>query len=186
MQQTNFHERMNKLKVVIIAGAIAFILSIVATMFFTGTFSRNQEPAIDETTQAESAPQKETPNKPTVSVAKAQENNTANNAKTPDINLVKYDEPAYSEKIDIKPEKTEAEPEKENKVPDEKYTQLAKLYSTMKPENAASVMCELEPSMTEKIISKMNERTAGKILGAIADKDPSYAAKVSKLLANAG
>jgi len=180
------------MKIIIISGILAFILSIVATMFFTGTFSRNSEQNVaeDNSAKIENAIKKDKPPKPTAQTAKIANNyNDKLNANKIDskeiIKLESKNNEIVEKSIEL-PIKSDvsAKNESNSKESDTKYEQLAKLYSSMKPENAALVMCELEPSMTEKIINKMNERTAGKIMGAIADKDPSYAAKVSKLIVN--
>jgi flagellar motility protein MotE (MotC chaperone) len=183
---TDIQERITKLKLIIISGILAFILSVVATMFFTGTFKSNKEQleTVENTTQAKN----DTINK-NIMLDKNASNNDVEQKKTDLVNHEASMEDTENdiEQVDTKQteallEKIETKNPKDSKESETKYEQLAKVYSAMKAENAASVMCELEPNLTQKILSKMNERTAGKLMNAIADKDPSYAAKVSKLL----
>ena len=65
----------------------------------------------------------------------------------------------------------------------EAFKQLSKIYSSMSPENAALILTELDQSLTERILSQMNDRAVGKIMDAIAEKKPEYAAGISKLIA---
>jgi flagellar motility protein MotE (MotC chaperone) len=60
--------------------------------------------------------------------------------------------------------------------------QLAKIYSSMRPDSAASILCKLEEAVSIQILTQMDNRTSGKIMDAIADTDPHYAAKISKLM----
>ena len=61
--------------------------------------------------------------------------------------------------------------------------ELAKIYGSMKPDTAASIMLELEEDLTKRILKGMSTKTAGKIMDSIATTDPGYAAKVSKIMA---
>jgi len=183
------------MKIAIIAGALAFILSVGVTMFFTGTFNRSNAQTTEEAVQNDKPEQKKEQN--TVKNIEDQNNITKTNIAKPDdsvnhndsnaleIKLEKYKAEVAAEKAKLESTKSDVELAKNTKTSASRYQQLAKLYSSMKVEDAASVLCELDPNMTERILCEMNGRNAGKIMGSIAAKKPSYAAKVSKILANA-
>jgi len=193
LQQTDFQERKANLKLVIIMGVLAFIISVAATMFFTGTFSRNNgQPNTDEVAQIKDEASKNEPQQLSQTTGPQKGNNLnqtePNKNDTANMDSEKDNEQNDSDNLELAYEEPKIDSKKNSKDTKEietKYEQLAKVYSSMKAENAAIVMCELEPNLTEKILSKMSERVAGKIMGAIVDKDPSYAAQVSKLLVNA-
>lgn len=177
------------MKLIIIAGLSAFILSIVATMFITGTFDRNKGEAIVEEIQNEQKDNKnEAKTKPEISqntiIAKPAISYNKNESSILKTELEKYKAEISAEQAKLSTIKEDVELLKTAKSDVSKYRQLAKLYGAMKPEDAASVLCELEANLTERILSEMNERTAGKIMGEIASKNPSYAAKVSKIIAS--
>ena len=188
LQQIDFQERKTDLKLIIIMGVLAFILSVVGTMFFTGTFSRNNEQtSIDEIAQQADgeANKNKTSQTMKANVANQTEPNKNDTSYTDSEKDIDQADPYNLELAYKDSEITSKSESKNTKETETKYEQLAKVYSSMKLENAATVMCELEPKFTERILSKMNDRVAGKIMSAIADKDPSYAAKVSKLLVSA-
>jgi len=181
------------MKLIIIAGALAFLLSIGVTMFFTGTFKKNNPQTVEEalpnekTTQKIGQPITKSVENP-ISVSNVTETeNTVNNngTKSLEMQVEKYKAEVSAEEAKLASVKSDVESAKATKSSTGKYQQLGKLYSSMKAEDAAAVLCELEPSMTEHILCAMNERNAGKVMSFIASKNPSYAAKVSKLLANA-
>lgn len=192
LQQTDFQERKANLKLIVIMGVLAFIISVVATMFFTGTFNRNNEQLnTDEVAQIDDEDNKNKSQQLSQTTETQKSNNfnqtEPNKNDTAYIDSKKDNEQADSDNLELAYEEPKIDDGKKNsKETETKYEQLAKVYGSMKAENAAIVMCELEPNLTEKILSKMSERVAGKIMGAIVDKDPSYAAQVSKLLVNAG
>lgn len=59
---------------------------------------------------------------------------------------------------------------------DEAVQHLARVYSSMRPETAAEIMMRLPPSLQTAIVAKMEDKSAGKVLGAM---DPRAAARVS-------
>ncbi|MFC1717972.1 hypothetical protein ACFL6S_30200 [Candidatus Poribacteria bacterium] len=63
--------------------------------------------------------------------------------------------------------------------------QLAKLYGSMKPKSAASILCKLEEDLSMRILAQMSSRSSGKLMDAIATENPDYAAKISRLMAKA-
>lgn len=177
------------MKLIIIAGLLAFVLSVVFTMFITGTLDRNKGEAIVEESQNNQQDSKnEMKTKPETSQntikampAVSYSKNEPSLLKT---ELEKYKAEVSAEQAKLSTIKGDVESLKNAKSEINKYKHLAKLYSAMKPEDAAAVLCELEANMTERILVEMNERTAGKIMGEIASKNPSYAAKVSKIIAS--
>ena len=76
--------------------------------------------------------------------------------------------------------KTEIESLNGTKTSITKIQQLTKLYTSMKPASAATILCELEETLSMQILTGMNERAAGKIMDAITTADPKYAAKMGK------
>ena len=194
LQLTVFQERVYRMKLIIIAGALAFLLSIGVTMFVTGTFKKNNPQTVEETLPNEKTKQKiEQPNTESVENPISTSNvteteNTVNyngtGTKSLEMQVEKYKAEVSAEEAKLASIKSDVEFAKTTKSSTGKYLKLGKLYSSMKAEDAAAVLSELEPSMTEHILSAMNDRTAGKVMSSIASKNPSYAATVSKLLAN--
>jgi flagellar motility protein MotE (MotC chaperone) len=183
------------MKLVIIAGALAFLLSIGATMFFTGTFKKNNPQTVEEALPDQKIKQKiEQPTTKSVekpisannvnNVAKTENTVNNNGTKSLEMQAEKYKAEVSAEEAKLASVKSDVESAKTTKSSTVKYQQLGKLYSSMKAEDAATVLCELEPSMTEHILCAMNDRNAGKVMSSIASKNPTYAAKVSKLIAN--
>ena len=184
------------MKIVIIAGISAFILSVAVTMFFTGTFNRNKGETVSESTQSEEKGNKSESNtdlskvKHEVAQNAIKTNPAISSAKSESTALKteveKYKAEVSAEEAKLSTIKSDIESMKTTKTDVSKYQQLAKLYGAMKAEDAASVLCQLDPNLAEHILSEMNDRNAGKIMGAIAAKDPSYAAKVSKIIVTSG
>ena len=188
------------MKLIIIAGALAFLLSIGVTMFVTGTFKKNNPQTVEETLPNEKTKQTieqkteqkiEQPNtesvKNPISTSNVTKNeNTVNNndTKSLEMRVEKYKAEVAAEEVKLASAKSDVESTKDTKSSTGKYQKLGRLYSSMKAEDAAAVLSELDPSMTEHILSAMNDRIAGKVMSSIASKNPSYAAKVSKLLVN--
>lgn len=187
-------ERIVKMKLVIGVGLLAFLLSVGVTMFFTGTFNRINAQATSEVVQNEKTDQKiaqpiaksDESQSNANSVVKTENPIDRSSNKALEMQVEKYKAETAAEEAKLASVKFEVESLKSTKSSVDKYQQLAKIYGSMKSEDAATVLCELEPSMTEQLLSKMSDRTAGKIMGAIAAQNPTYAAKVSKILANAG
>lgn len=59
---------------------------------------------------------------------------------------------------------------------------LAKLYEKMKPDNAAEILSGLDASLSMKIINEMSSKSSGKLMDALATKDPKYLITISKLM----
>ena len=65
---------------------------------------------------------------------------------------------------------------------DENAAKMAKLYDNMKTQMATPVFIEMNDTLAVKIISRMQERTAARLLGAIAEQDVNKATRLNKLL----
>ena len=98
--------------------------------------------------------------------------------------LLEYKEQIVAAEKELTAIKVEIESLKKQKTSITAGQQLAKIYGSMKSDGAASVLCELNEDLTKQILSEMNDRTAGKIMDAIAKRDPSYAVNISKLIAD--
>lgn len=59
---------------------------------------------------------------------------------------------------------------------------LSKLYEEMKPDNAAEILSGLDASLSMKIINEMSSKSSGKLMDALATKDPKYLITISKLM----
>lgn len=64
----------------------------------------------------------------------------------------------------------------------ESAARLATLYDGMKTQLAVPLFIAMDDTLAVKVLSKMQQRSAGKLLGAIAEKDVNKAAKLNKLL----
>ena len=62
-----------------------------------------------------------------------------------------------------------------------KILQLVKLYSSMKPKQAAAIINNMDVVMTERLFMRLKGAVAGKILAVV---DPKIAARISERLAN--
>ena len=65
---------------------------------------------------------------------------------------------------------------------DENAQKMAKLYDSMKTQMATPLFIEMNDTLAVKIISRMQERTAARLLGAIAEQDVNKAARLNKIL----
>ncbi len=63
---------------------------------------------------------------------------------------------------------------------EKKILQLVKLYSSMKPKQAAAIINNMDVVMTERLFMRLKGDVAGKILAAV---DPKIAARISERLA---
>ncbi len=69
-------------------------------------------------------------------------------------------------------------------VYDEQVKARAQYYSSMKPDKAAAIFCEMtgDLDIVAALLNSMSAEKCGDILGAISDIDPVYAAKITKKL----
>ena len=65
---------------------------------------------------------------------------------------------------------------------DETAVKLAKLYDSMKTQMAVPIFQVMDDTLAVKILSRMQERNASRLLGALADKDVNKATQLNKLL----
>ena len=74
------------------------------------------------------------------------------------------------------------EPQAGRELKDDK-TRLARLYTGMRPRDAASIVEKLEPSLATHILTRIPDRQAAKILGAM---DPDIAARLTRGMSGGG
>ena len=73
-----------------------------------------------------------------------------------------------------------------NKALDENIINLAKLYDNMKPAQSVPIIIGTNDTTAVLIILNMEDRSASKLLGSIAETDLEKATRISKLLAMMG
>jgi len=84
--------------------------------------------------------------------------------------------PTYRPEV---PEKKPYVPEKETPKPRVSFFKLARLYSVMRPQDAASALSKLNDDVVVEILSKMEERKAARILAAMGpDRAADLTAKM--------
>ncbi len=74
----------------------------------------------------------------------------------------------------------ERQQELERQKADESLMASAKIYSAMKPTQAANILKQFDPKMAAKILSKIRERQSAKIIEAMP---PAQAAQICKIMA---
>lgn len=65
---------------------------------------------------------------------------------------------------------------------DENAAKMAKLYDNMKTQMAIPLFIVMNDTLAAKIISRMQERSAARLLGVIAEQDVNKATRLNKLL----
>ncbi len=65
---------------------------------------------------------------------------------------------------------------------DETVEKLAQLYDIMKPALAVPLFIEMDDTLAVKIISRMEGRSASRLMGMLAEKDVNKATRINKLL----
>ena len=197
------------MKILIITALLTFVIATGVTMFSTGTFkqitSRTNKPTETEQKAQEEAETAQTQENGAIEATKAEEAHTVKDTQTKVGNTQPREDKAigapetYSEDLETKLAEYKTQiAAAEAKLADIKAEtksltsakasatasqQLAKVYGSMRPDSAASILCQLEETISVRILMEMNNRTAGKILDAIASADPDYAARISKLMA---
>ena len=77
------------------------------------------------------------------------------------------------------PEASNKEPKEETSKPKISFVKLARLYSVMRPQEAASALSKLDDDVVIGILSKMEERKAARILAAMGpDRAADLTAKM--------
>ena len=183
------------MKILIITAVSAFVITIGITMALTGTFrhiaSRFSEPAetqqATETGETQSGSSEPAETQQAAVTGKAQEEGESPQPQEDGgPRLADYEAQIAAAEAKLAAIKAEIESLNNVKTSITRSQQLAKVYGSMRPNNAASILCELEEALTGQILSEMNNRTAGKMMDAIATANPTYAAKLSKFMADLG
>ena len=187
------------MKILIVIALSAFVVTIGLSMFFTGTFKQaapedskptNVVDAATEDAQGEAATeniQGETATEGTQveegnSQTQAEEQDPAKLEAKSQATLAKYEAQIAAAEAELSTIKAEIESLNSVKTSISRNEQLAKVYSSMKPDSAATILCQLDEDFTEQILSEMSTRTVGKIMDAIAISNPEYCVKLSKLM----
>ncbi len=163
---------------------LTFIVASGITMFFTGTF-RQKPPEKQLLAEGEQAAS-ETAEGAQAGTPQAQGTGGANTTAPSETMLAEQKALVAEEEKKLAAVKSEIASLTNAKAAmanAQGFQDLAKVYSSMKPDNAASIMCELEEDLTKQILQGMTTKTAGKIMDAITVADPGYAAKITKSLA---
>jgi len=173
------------MKTIIIIVLLTFIAASGFTMFFTGTFKSKdpaeQLPGEDGDTSAEIAGdvQEEKTNTQEDPNTHAPVNSEAKTARH-SAQIAEQEKKLAALRSEIASLTTAQAAIART----QQFQDLAKVYSSMKPDSAASILAELEDDLAMRIMKGMNTKTAGKIMEALATSNPSYAAKLSKLIAD--
>ncbi len=172
------------MKTILIIVLLTFIVATGATMFLTGTLEPKptEEQLLAEGEQAAS----ETAEGAQEGTPQAQGAGKTNTTAPSETVLAEQKALVSKEENKLAAVKTELASLTTAKAAVSKaqgFQDLAKVYSSMKPDNAASIMCVLEENLTKQILQGMTTKTAGKIMDAITVADPDYAAKITKSMA---
>ena len=188
------------MKMMVFTALITLIIATGLCMFFTGTFKQappkgNASPEPEETviqdTQGEGGePQAQTQiqeqkqaQTQTQAQAQIDQQDTEDlEAKKMQATLARYKAQIASSEAELADIKAEIESLNSLKMSINRSQQLAKVYGSMKPDSAATVLCQLDEAFTEQILSEMNFKDVGKIMDAIADENPGYCVKLSKIM----
>jgi flagellar motility protein MotE (MotC chaperone) len=174
------------MKTMIIIILLTFIVASGATMFLTGTFrqrSPEEQPSEEgEVATTETAEDTQQQGENTQSQGNGKTNAVAaSDSKQAERKALIAEE--EKKLAAIKSEIASLTVAKAAVTEAQELQDLAKIYGSMKPDTAASIMLELEEGLTKRILKGMSTKTAGKIMDSIANTDSEYAAKVSKLMA---
>lgn len=185
------------MKVLIFTALLTFVVSIGLSMLFTGTFKKDapedsaslepEETAAQDTQGAGGEPQTQMVQEPGQSAEQqteqqADQQDSAESEEKLQATLARYKAQIASAEAELAAIKAEIESLNGVKESINRSQQLAKVYSSMKPESVAAILCQLDEAFVEQILSEMNVKTAGKIMDAIANSDPDYCVKLSKIM----
>ena len=185
------------MKLLIIIVLLTFIVVGGATMFLTGTFKAIMHPqtpqAIDgteETAEGQDAESQMGPQEDAAAAAPFAETQAKleladykTQIAKAEAKLADYKKRISEAKTELATIRTEALALNSVKTFATRIQKLAKLYEAMKPDNAAEILSKLEVGLSMKIINEMSGKSSGKLMDALATKDPKYLVKISKLIA---
>ena len=167
------------MKRLIIIAVLVFVINSTVTMLLTGTLKRIDSPTGEATeTEQTASSESEQLTDAQQGEKKSQEETIQKEAKQ-----AEYEAQIAEAEAKLAAIKSEIESLNARRTSITRTQQLAKLYGSMKPDTAASILIKLEEDLTKQILTEMSDRTAGKIMEAIAAENPSYAAKISELIA---
>ena len=171
------------MKTLITITLLTFIIAVVVTMILTGTFRQiiARLKGVDEAAQMSEAVEEEQQKEKGSSPAQG-DVDAVKPEEALQIKLAEYKAQIIAEEEKLAAIKAEIESLSDAKESITRSKQLAKIYSSMKPDSAASILCELEEPLTREILSEMSDRSASKIMDAMAEAKPAYAASISKLM----
>jgi len=174
------------MKMMVFTALITFIIATGLSMFFTGTFKQappaaSTSPETEETATQDTQGEGGEPQAQTQAQTDQQDTEDLE-AKKLQATLARYKAQIASSEAELADIKAEIESLNSLKMSINRSQQLAKVYGSMKPDSAATVLCQLDEAFTEQILSEMNIKNVGKIMDAIADANPDYCVKLSKIM----
>ncbi|MBM3284173.1 hypothetical protein FJY90_08125 [Candidatus Gottesmanbacteria bacterium] len=174
------------MKIFIISVISSFIISAGITIFLTGTFNQKASTKTENAEEKQSVSTELTDTKQE-NIKQEKKSEIPINENNAGIDKLKVEIEQYRNQLELEKGKLDAIKSEIESLGNQKLSttsgmQLAKIYSSMKPDIAASVLCELEETLTMLILTQMNNNASAKIMDAIAKKNPEYAAKISTKL----
>ncbi len=147
------------MKLLVISILLSFLIGLGAIMFFTGTFNprSTREPAL-------------------------QPDEDVSELEILQAKLGGYRTQIAEAEMELNAIKAEIEALNAVKSSLSRSKQLAKMYSSMKPDSVALILCEMEVDLSMQILTQMSDRASAKVMGAIAELDPDYAAEIGKFM----
>ncbi len=175
------------MKILIIGLLSCFAISLGAIMFFTGTFSQRstQElaPQPDSSAEEEIVATEDTLKEEEQQVPDLQTNEDDAELETLQAKLEEYRAQITEAETKLTTIKAEIDALSAVKSSLTRSKQMAKVYSSMKPDSVALILCEMEVDLSIQILTQMSDRTSAKVMDAIAELDPDYAAEIGKSIA---
>jgi flagellar motility protein MotE (MotC chaperone) len=175
------------MKLLIISIILSFLIGLGAIMFFTGTFNprSTQEPAPQPDSPVEEeiiAKTEDTQKKVEQQESALQPDENVSELEILQAKLGEYRTQIAEAEMELAAIKAEIEALNTVKSSLTRSKQLAKMYSSMKPDSVALILCEMEVDLSMQILTQMNDRASAKIMDAIADLDPDYAAEIGRFM----
>jgi len=184
------------MKLLMISILLSFLIGLGAIMFFTGTFNQRstREPApqpdrpVEEEIIAKTedtqkkAEQQESALQPEVEHAASLFKEDVSELEILQAKLGEYRTQLAEAEMELAAIKAEIEALNAVKSSLTRSKQLAKMYSSMKPDSVALILCEMEVDLSMRILTQISDRASAKIMDAIADLDPDYAAEIGRFM----